>query len=783
MRTKFLILVLFIPSALSAQVAHPRIWLDSTTMTRLTALKNANDATWVTLKAFADTEKSLTVEAYAATGCTGSDICYAYEGGGWATALIPLALVYKMTGDTSYSNQVKAIMNAMANASPLSGPQSIDSGYPSRYSTTALAIGYDWIYDQLSSSDKTAYAATLDAWWTQLNSNGYQWVLPSFNDCGNYFAGHVRGFGLAAIAFEGDDSNTTTIMNAILSNVGGSGHGVLDTLIPSFDSGCFSGGTGPEGYSYGFQSWDYVFGFFRAMHTAGKDSLLVDPSTGNPIVYQNYVKTFVKGTIYNFRPDLWAATDEGDWAGNYVRVMPTQLPYWFAGILGNVTEGGWAQFMYNSFVSAPTGGGQTPAVYRPDEWNSFFFKDTSVTPVDYTATFPTYYYSQGDYHSFVRSDWTTSAIYTTFNSGSSVLAGHDCYCYGNISIQRGADYLMMNAGQWGGANGAAGNPQADDHHNWHNNTLFLNDSSATGIGHLQCDSSVWGCQQYGVTNGGPTVHKETANYIYSKTNLKNAYISQDGTFPLTTYYRAWINVNSTINFIYDRVTALNTSATRKLVWHTSALTSATPAGLATAISIAGSVASATVGASKLYIDTLTPSSPGITSVTDGQTAINDTTLMPTQHFEITDPNAGSNASTPFLTVLAPLASGASLPTTTLITSSGGTYTGALYSDATTPLVAMFSIDGTSHASITYTSSYGGGLTGRHVITDLTPGNYSVVRDGSTILTGQTVGSDGSLSFTATGSSPGVFALTQTQNAIPAAPTKLGVMMVAAQEKH
>jgi hypothetical protein len=744
-----LIVFLLLPSILWGQNAHPRIWLDSTTMTRLTALKNANDATWVVLKAQADFLKTQRVEAYAATGCTGNDICYAYEGGGWASALIPLALAYKMTGDTSYSNQVKVILNAMYDASPLSGPQSIDSGYPSRYSTTALAIGYDWIYDQLSATDKTHFSSVLDAWWTQLNTNGYQWVLPSFNDCGNYFAGHIRGFGLAAIAFEGDDSNTTTIMNAILNNVGGSGHGVLDTLIPDFKTGCFAGGTMPEGYSYGFQSFDYTFGFFRAMHTAGKDRLLVDPATGQPINYLDYVKKWVKGTIYNFRPDLWASTDEGDWAGNYVRIMPTQLPYWFAGILGNITEGGWAMFMYNSFVAAPTGSG-TPAVYVPDPWNAFLFKDTSVTPVDYTATFPTYFYSITDYHTFVRSDWTTSAVYTTFNAGTVVQAGHDAYAYGNVSVQRGADYLMMNAGQWGGANGAAGNPQADDHHNWHNNTLFLNDSSATGIGHLQCDSPVLGCQQYGVSNGGPDAHIETANYVYSKTNLKDAYISQDGTFPLTTYYRSFINLNGIISFVYDRIVALNPTATRKLNWHTSALTSATPAGLATAISINGSVASATVGASKIYIDTLIPASPGITSVTDGLAAINDTTLMPTQHFEITDPNAGSNASTPFLTVLAPLASGASLPTTTLITSSGGTYTGALYNDATTPLVALFSKDGTSHTSVTYTASYSAGLTGRHVIVDLTAGTYNVTKDGTTIYSALTVGRDGSLSFATTG---------------------------------
>src|SRR5258706_8337974 len=46
-----LLLLLLLAPSLWAQTPHPRIWLDSTTMIRLTALKNANDASWVTLKA------------------------------------------------------------------------------------------------------------------------------------------------------------------------------------------------------------------------------------------------------------------------------------------------------------------------------------------------------------------------------------------------------------------------------------------------------------------------------------------------------------------------------------------------------------------------------------------------------------------------------------------------------------------------------------------------------------------------------------------------------------
>ena len=95
------------------QNAHPRIWLDSATLTRLTNSKNANSQEWRDVKADADRYATYSVPAFDRSACTSNAICYTYQGGGWYDAVMPLAVAYKMTGDTKYSNQLKAVLAVM----------------------------------------------------------------------------------------------------------------------------------------------------------------------------------------------------------------------------------------------------------------------------------------------------------------------------------------------------------------------------------------------------------------------------------------------------------------------------------------------------------------------------------------------------------------------------------------------------------------------------------------------------------------------------------------------
>jgi hypothetical protein len=728
-------LLLLMPGSVHAQVSHPRIWLDSTTLTRLKALKNANDPTWTAMKADADSYASKTVEAYSVSNCKDGDICYTYEGFGWFSAIEPLALAYKITGNTTYSNQVKAIMNAMAAAG--SAPCSVDSGYASRTAVVAFALGYDWIYDQLSSSDKTNFTAEVDACWTWVQANGYQWSSNQ-NPYGNYFGAHMLGYGLAALAVEGDDSNSASMQSAVLANFN-------SLVFPAFTSGVFSGGYAIESYNYGGNEFLRYLQYMKAMETAGKTDLFA--------MYISWGKTIIKNTIHEVRPDNFTITDEGSWTGALSQFVFPTFPYDMAGLMTGTTEGGWMLQLYNNWKNAPGLSAIPRGDYSITNFDLFLY-NTGQNPVDFKQTEPTYFFSAIDNHTFTRTDWSSSAVMTTISGDIGNWADHQSHLGGHISITRGSDFLLINGGQWNGQGGIVfwNSPfDSDDlYPNWQRNTLFYWDGGAHCLGQGGNSEKYTGCQQFWP---GPTLntiyHKESVGWAFQKMQLVKAYQDNNFVTSMTDYWRSYVNI-SDISFVFDRVSAPSTS-TRNLYWHTPTLTTNTPPGIATSIGISGTIASAVVGTSKLWIDTLLPASPTITQE-QGRTTwtLSHGNLDSTNHFIVSDPNASScSTNCLFLTVLAATASSvASMPTTSLI--SAGNFRGALYDDGVLPRVALFSANGTPQTKITYTAIYSSGVSGRHVITDLTPGTYTVSRDGAIVLTGQAVGSDGSLSFVISG---------------------------------
>jgi hypothetical protein len=734
-RISSVVLFLFLAPSLWAQNPHPRIWLDSTTMARLTALKNANDATWVALKADADSYASATVEAWSASNCAShNDICYVYRGSGWYDSVLPLALAYQMTGSAIYSNQVKAVLNAFvaAGTNPCSAS---DQGYNARYAIVALAIGYDWIYPTLSSTDKVNYTSTLDACWTivQTGNYGYEWTnSPYANGYGNFFGGILEGFGLAGIAVEGDDINSASIQAQVLSNFN-------TYLVPALSAGGgFQGGFATQGYNYGGPNFVRISQYMLAMQTAGKTNLYT--------TYHSWLKAIAKNTIYEMRPDLWAINDEGDWPNSVVRTLYRAIPNDLAGILNGTTEGGELQYLYAHATSPPDGISTATFPIAPANWETFLY-NTGQSTVDYTAALPTYYFSPGDNHTFVRTDWSTSATYTQYNGGAVNWVqdkDHVQNGAGNIEIQRGADYLLVNAVEWAGRDGVTGSPSGGgDLSSWLVNTLAYDDQNT----YCRAETRFHGCQMgLGSTVVNAVVHNEGTGFAFQKSDLRPIYFDGQGNTTITDYHRSFVNING-ISFVFDRISAPSTSV-RKLYWHMPNTTGSIVPGNSSATSLAGALGTVTVGASKLWIDTLLPTSPTITQAADPQGWMSST-IIGTQSLAVVDPAAGScSTNCLFLTVLAPTASGSQAPTFTLISATG--YKGALYNDAATPRVALFSVDGTSHTSVIYTASYSSGLTGRHVIVDLMPGTYNVTEDGTTLYAGLTVGTDGSLSFTATG---------------------------------
>lgn len=589
----------------SAQVSHPRIWLDSSTSTRLNAMVAANDPAWVAMKARADALVAAPVSPY--TYSSGSDpICYGcanqYRGSGWGEALTVLSMAYKMTGDTAYSNQVKAVMKVMiaAGTAPILG----DNGYEVRNFVGQLGIAYDWIYDQLSvtsdtigvgsGNDVSNLTALLEGYWTAVNSNvarSYEWYGTACQPEGNFYWGYMKGFGLAAIAFEGDDADTLTIRSDLASRMS-------SCVAPYMNgAGLYSGAYNMQGTAYANQY--HILDYIWALQTAGEANTL--PSSFD---YTVWMKRLVRQIIHftTPKPGFWQYLDEGDVQGNNTytnniyKSMLNRLPL----LLSGTVEGGWAQYMLNRYAG-PSDGVVTE-----------FLNKSSIAEVDFTATEPLSYLSPGDYHSFMRSDWTSSAAQSVFTGNQVNGPGHQALNWGSVTMRRGSDYLLVNPNSCMEANcyGPGGGSDYGNTAPWMVNGLFMDDSTAYGsTGFQYCTANLGGaatntyagCQNTWITTPVPPLaHVEAPTYAYSKVDLTRAYGNNKYSLasPLSKYQRSWVSTGD-VSFVYDNVVALTPAGGhRSLYWHipTAATTSA-----------AGPVVSSTSGSSKLWINTLLPS--------------------------------------------------------------------------------------------------------------------------------------------------------------------------------
>jgi hypothetical protein len=710
---------------------HPRIFLTPAFLNQLKARAAANSSDWLALKASADSYANMPVPPFARSGGTG--ITYDYEGYGWLTAIQALGLAYQITGDTRYSNQVIAILNAINAPYKTSGdvsPISIDSGYPSRSAAFGAALAYDWVYDQLTPSLKADTYTTLNAWFDWYKSNAYEAFCPAYS---NYFGGHILGFGTSGLATQGDNPRSAEI-NAFIQNLYTTQMNYAETPGPFYScsgyqttAGGMTGGYPVESFNYGPPHHERLLEYVWAVQTATGQTL--------PNYSANYAMSMARNLLYTTKPDRWRSTDEGDFPGDISMMMPRNLPPVLALLLQGTTEGQWMQFYANQMATPPSDVGT--AYYALAPYMTFLYGDPSRPALDYRTTQPTYYFSPGDSHMYMRSDWTDNAVYASYAAGSSVFGGHESKKAGHLSIQRGSDYLLVNSGQWKGSNGYEGNPQAFDLASWRANTLFFNDFGD----YLSTDDLNRGGQNaYAADN--ILASELTANYVYAKSDFTSVYDQRPDTAntalrTLRSFQRSFVQVGGNKFVLLDRVTALKSNYVKQLYFHFN------PVNQPPAVS--GTTVRTQVGSSALFVKTLLPANPSVSIAGDGVSSYTDSTRG-TWREQVTDANAG----TQMLALHALLATDSgvtAMPATSLLVSNDHVMQGAVIQESAGASVVLFSADGSTRRGVTYQAAVTG--TASHLIVDMQPGAYDVCRSGS--LLGQPSASDqGVLYFHSTG---------------------------------
>ena len=166
-----------------------------------------------------------------------------------------LAFAYRMTGDRRFLNRAYAELESAANFPDWNPSHFLDTGEMAH----AFAIGYDWLYDALTSSQKQVVRAAIikhglntylkghreNAWWLR---SAYNWNTV----CNG-------GIGVAALAIaEHDLALSNDVLGKTLNSLKSSG--VMEQFAPD--------GAWPESPGYWRYATQYLFVFAAALETS-----------------------------------------------------------------------------------------------------------------------------------------------------------------------------------------------------------------------------------------------------------------------------------------------------------------------------------------------------------------------------------------------------------------------------------------------------------------------------------------------------------------------------------
>ncbi len=685
-----------------------------------------------------------------------------YGGGYWEDMLYS-ALVYKITGTTSYRDKALAVLDFMNTfgAAGNDGPQSIDSGRAGTLNTYSLAVVYDWLYADLSTAQKTATYITLNHWanWT-LNGNadgsGPAYGIGAADS--NYWEAAHTFIGAVYYATADENPSASTWLSWLNT-------AWTNSFVPTFDApsttiegdaslakGSYYGGQNWLGYNYGGNDVGRHLKFFEMVRTA----------TGTePPNATTYAKLWAGTTIHELKPDRYKSVSWGRWPATYSGVFNRTEAMMLAYYLRGTTEGGWAQWQYQH-IDYATPGINEGLTTVPSVIDKVMFYKPSRTQVDYTATEVPYKFVDGAQATLHwRSGWDTAADFAYFRmSQGNISVGEIVKDAGHVDITRGTDGVLVQSNRRKGTtDGVAGEPEYDFFDTSMSNTLYFFDGGyngstqwcfTQGIG-----SAYDGCQLfYGVYKPGIT--RLTSAYGFGEADLAGAYhytgVPQSA-WSLNYWFRAFTALGNGVYVIFDRVKSTSAAHTKHFNWHFPGTTAPT---------LAGGAATLTFNTSKIGLTSVLPASRTLTAVQNPNGG--------NWRVEIADASPAQTLNG--LTVACAKSSSASLPAVTGIATIDANFAGVEIAD-TTPKVfvgglGVTSLGGgdfqsTSYTSSSFTTTHSG--TGTYVIKGLAAGVYLIAK-GGTAQTTVSVLTDGTTSFTSTSGAFTVSLLSSDDNPLP-----------------
>jgi len=297
------------------------------------------------------------------------------------------ALVWAMTGNTKYADQLKTWCLYLAGLSDWGIPEYGQEPFAAAASSVAFA--YDVLYNYLTSAEQATISGKLIE---QVNAfyNHYLPDYPLINmeypNVSNMIAGAV---GLAGLVLEGEYNGAT----AWISWAQGCAQHII-TVDGDPDGGWF------EGPGYAVETFRFLFAFFDALKRL----------KGTNMFTNNFLQNLTYFIIWCTYNDSFLGIEDTE-RSNYWRFRPTFTFYRLASEYNN----GYTQWLANrgEYQALTSGGNPEAPVSFAYMWKSP--NVTMKTPVDLPLT----KYFSGIGYVFYRTGWTNNDYVLAFKSGTS----------------------------------------------------------------------------------------------------------------------------------------------------------------------------------------------------------------------------------------------------------------------------------------------------------------------------------------------------------------------------
>ena len=558
--------------------AHPRLLLDGTTLAALRGRATASNPQWTALKAKCDSYIGGTVEY--PTGNAYPDLPnlgQGYQGSDYVPALLAEGMCYQVlktsnaSAAASYGAKAVDILMKMSAPGSQSQPPCTDSGYGMRFYGVGMGLGYDWVYDLLTPTQRTQVYTTANAWITAWEAaNGcadFEYAHPQ----SNYYAGYFHAKAAIALATYDENPSAPAEWDDWLNNQ------FAKRVQPYYQQHLLGGGW-PEGYAnyapLGILNMTLPL---REVKTAtGQDLVHAAAPYSYPLDSAEYAMHFTwpSRTYFDDRDTNHSDSNSqppGTTQVGLFQQLLGALAYW-----GSPHTAIFRQYLAD--VDAATSG-----YGYADEWLRFLSLDPAGTTAPVSGL-PLSYFAPGLGAVAARSDWGTGAAWMSFRAApyaNNPEQGEEYFDQGSLALVRGGTPLLLNAAGWlvHNPNGTSDENlvYTDNFGSFSSGNVYSGNRQIYNIFYVRNLSNGAPTEQYGQfdstteSNQASTkvaAFEDGSSYVYVlATGLQDMYRSFAAGPAVTNWSRQIVYLRPDRFVVYDRTTAGNAGYDQYLAWH------------------------------------------------------------------------------------------------------------------------------------------------------------------------------------------------------------------------